>query len=130
MMPAHLPQSAYPPPNGGPIGVPTNAMHIAQTHDPMSAYNHTGIPTNGEPPMIASSLPPMSSFRPNPNGPGPAGQQPPPQLPPPSSVNNATSPMYNSHSPNIGPPPPPQAGDTVGKALASVKTPFLLTVSS
>jgi len=119
MMSTHLPQSAYPPPNGGPIGVSTNQMHLPPTHDPMGAYNHTGIPANGDPPMIASSLPPMSSFRPNPAGPGASGQQPPPPLPPPSSVNNATSPMYNSHSPNIGPPLPPQAGDTVGKALAS-----------
>lgn len=120
MMSTHLPQSAYPPSNSGPMGVSSNPMHLPPTHDPMGAYNHTGIPTNGDPPMIASSLPPMSSFRSNPAGPGAAGQQPPPPLPPPSSVNNATSPMYNSHSPNIGPPPPPQAGDTVGKALASV----------
>ncbi|CAL8137847.1 unnamed protein product [Orchesella dallaii] len=115
MMPTHLPQSSYPPPNGGPIG--TNPMHLPPGHDPMGPYNHSGIPANGEPPMLASSLPPMSSFRPNPAGPGASGQQPPP-LPPPSTVNN-TSPMYNSHSPNIGPPPPPQTGDTVGKALAS-----------
>ncbi|CAG7732821.1 unnamed protein product [Allacma fusca] len=116
VMPSHLSQSY--PPNSGPGG---STMHLPPSHDPMG-YSHPGIPSNNDSPLIASSLPPMSTFRANPGGPGGGGG---PQGVPPSSgvVNNTTSPLYNNHSPVIVPPPPPgQTGDTVGKALASIYT--------
>ena len=92
-------------------------MHLPPSHDPMGGYAHPGIPPPNESPLLASSLPPMSSFRGNPGGPGGGGG---PQGVT-STVNNATSPLYNNHSPVIVPPSAPgQTGDTVGKALASV----------
>jgi len=125
MMPPHLSQSYPVGPNGPAVGV--NSMHLpGGSHDP-GVYSHSGIPSNGDPPMIASSLPPMSSFRSGPPGAQPgqplqSGQHP----PPPSSATNTTSPIYNNHSPGLVGPSPhhphpvTQAGDTVGKALASV----------
>lgn len=107
MIPPHLSQSY--PANGG------SSMHGG---DPM----HGGYPPNGD-----LSLPPMSSFRPN----GPPSQQQQQQHPSqPNNNNNASSPLYNNHHspavPQHSHPSHPHSapGDTVGKALASVRSPF------
>lgn len=116
-MPSHLSQSSYPGPNTGGPG----SMHqLPPSHDPMGGYAaHPGIPSTNDSPLIASSLPPMSTFRGgNPGGPG-GGGGPGPVVT--STVNNTTSPLYNNHSPVIVPSNASgQTGDTVGKALASV----------
>jgi len=124
MMPSHLPQS-YPPPNGVGSGMgPSVQLPPPQPLDPMGGYSHPGIPSNGDSPLIASSLPPMSTFRSSGSGP-PQHQSVPSST---STTNSTTSSIYNSHSPSLNPPPPPQAGDTVGKALASVSSFFHLFV--